>query len=172
MQEVVPGTTVEAVEFQAPTAEQIHAVLDERDVDRGSNLIEVLQRVQDELGYLPAESLREISRRTRVPLSSVYGVVSFYAQFYTEPRGKHTVRCCTGTACHVKGGGRVLDSLSRELGVEAGQSTPDMKFYLETVACLGTCFLAPVMMIDQAYFGDLTPTRVQSILDGYRQGDS
>jgi len=116
----------------------------------------------------PPTALREVSRRTRIHLSRIYGVVSFYAQFYTEPRGRHTVRCCRGTACHVKGAGRVLDAIQRELGIEEGETTPDMLFYLETVACLGTCFLAPVMMIDNTYYGRLTPRQIQSILRTYR----
>jgi NADH-quinone oxidoreductase subunit E len=111
--------------------------------------------------------LEEISRRTKTRLSRIYGVVTFYAQFYTEPRGRHTVLCCRGTACHVKGASEVLESVKRTLGIDRGQTTPDLKFYLETVACLGTCFLAPVMMIDSQYFGKLTPRRVRTILENY-----
>jgi NADH-quinone oxidoreductase subunit E len=131
---------------------------------RNVNLIGVLQEVQDDFGYLPPAVLSELSKRTRIPLSRIYGVVSFYAQFYTEPRGKHTIRCCCGTACHVKGATQVVDAIRETLGIEAGESTPDMKFNFEMVACLGTCFLAPVMMIDNQYFGNLTPQRVASIL--------
>jgi len=151
-----------------PPDAEIAAVLDELGVSLDSNPIGVLQDVQDHFGYLPPTALREISRRTRIPLSRIYGVVSFYAQFYTEPRGRHTVRCCRGTACHVKGAGRILDAIQRELGIEEGETTPDMLFYLETVACLGTCFLAPVMMIDNTYYGRLTPRQIQSILRTYR----
>ena len=151
-----------------PTDAEIAALLDDLGVSPASNLIGVLQDVQDRFGYLPPLALREISRRTRIPLSRVWGVVSFYAQFYTEPRGRHTIRCCRGTACHVKGAGRVLDAVQRELGIEEGETTPDMIFYLETVACLGTCFLAPVMMIDDHYFVCLTPQRIRSILRSYR----
>ena len=151
-----------------PPDAEIAAVLDELGVSLDSNLIGVLQDVQDHFGYLPPTALREVSRRTRIHLSRIYGVVSFYAQFYTEPRGRHTVRCCRGTACHVKGAGRVLAAIQRELGIEEGETTPDMLFYLETVACLGTCFLAPVMMIDNTYYGRLTPRQIQSILRTYR----
>ena len=132
------------------------------------NLIGLLQEVQERFGYLPQAALREISRLTRIPLSRIYGVVSFYAQFYTSPRGRHTIRACRGTACHVKGSGRIIDAIAQSLGIDDGQTTPDMLFYLETVACLGTCFLAPVMMIDNQYFGTLTPQRVQSILKSYQ----
>ena len=151
-----------------PAQPEITALLDELSISPASNLIGVLQQVQDRFGHLPAAALREVSRRTRIPLSRIYGVLSFYAQFYTEPHGRHTIRCCRGTACHVKGAGRVLDAIERELGVKEGETTPDLNFYLETVACLGTCFLAPVMMIDNLYFGSLTPQRVQSVLRSYR----
>ncbi|MGB2824914.1 MAG: NADH-quinone oxidoreductase subunit NuoE, partial [Phycisphaerae bacterium] len=137
----------------------------------GDNLIGLLQEMQDRFGYLPPAALAGISRRMRIPLSRVYGVVSFYAQFYTEPRGRHTVRCCRGTACHVKGADRIIDAVQKALGIEEGQTTPDMLFYLETVACLGTCFLAPAMMIDNQYYGKLVPQRVKSILNSYQAKD-
>ena len=155
-----------------PSDTEIASALDRLAVSPDSNLIAVLQEVQERFGYLPAPALRQISRQTRIPLSRVYGVLSFYAQFYTEPHGRHTVRCCRGTACHVKGAGRVLDAVERGLGIGEGETTPDLMFYLETVACLGTCFLAPAMMIDNLYFGKLTPRRVQSILQSYRTRES
>ena len=151
-----------------PSDAEIASALDRLAVSPASNLIAVLQEVQEKFGYLPAPALKEISRRTRIPLSRVYGVLSFYAQFYTEPRGRHTVRCCRGTACHVRGAGRVLDAVERELGIGEGETTPDLVFYLETVACLGTCFLAPVMMIDNGYFGNLAPESISAILGSYR----
>jgi len=151
-----------------PPEAAIAALLDGLGVSAASNLIGLLQDVQERFGYLPPAALEQISRRTETPLSRVWGVVSFYAQFYTEPRGRHTIRCCRGTACHVKGAGRVLDALERELGIEEGETTPDMLFYLETVACLGTCFLAPVMMIDSRYYGRLTPQRIANIVGTYR----
>ncbi len=151
-----------------PSAAEVRAFLDEAERANQGNLIGMLQEVQERFGYLPREALAELSRRTRIPLSRIYGVVTFYAQFYTEPRGRHTIRCCRGTACHVKGAGRVLDAVREELGIEEGESTSDLMFYLETVACLGTCFLAPVMMIDDQYYGLLTPRKVQQILRSYR----
>ena len=153
---------------RVPSDAEVHSLLDHLSVTSETNLIGLLQDVQDHLGYLPANALAEISRRTRVPLSRIYGVLSFYAQFYTRPRGRHTVRCCRGTACHVRGANRMIDTLRRVLRVEEGQTTPDMTFYFETVACLGTCFLAPTMMIDNQYFGKLTPQRVESVLKSYR----
>ena len=140
------------------------ALIDELNVSGESNLIAVLQDVQEHFGYLPHAAIEEISRRSGIPLSRVYGVVTFYAQFYTEPRGRHTIRCCRGTACHVKGANRALGTIERALGISEGETTPDLMFYLETVACLGACFLAPAMMIDDQYYGRLTPQRIERIL--------
>ncbi len=150
-----------------PSHHQIQDLLDNLNLTPHVNLIALLQQIQDHFGYLPAPALLLISRRTRIPLSRIYGVVSFYAQFYTAPRGRHTIRCCRGTACHVKGAGRILEAIQRTLDIDDAQSTSDLKFYLETVACLGTCFLAPVIMIDDEYFGKLTPGSVQTILQNY-----
>lgn len=157
---------------QEPSEVEIKAFFDRLKVSPDGNLIGLLQEVQEQYGYLSAPALREMSRRIRIPLSRIYGVVSFYAQFYTQPRGKYTIRCCRGTACHVKGSERVLDAIRRTLGIDEGQTTPDMQFYLETVACLGTCFLAPAMMIDNQYFGKLTPQRAESILKNYLENRS
>lgn len=164
MQEA-PTTPPAAV--PGPSQEDILQHLDALQVSPQSNLISLLQQVQGRFGYLPPAALQEISRRTRIPLSRVYGVVTFYAQFYTEPRGRHTIRVCRGTACHVKGAGPLLEAVEEALGIKEGETTPDLLFYLETVACVGTCFLAPVMMVDNQYFGKLTPRRVQSILRSY-----
>ena len=160
---------------EGPTEAEINALLDDlcpaARTDE-THLIGLLQEIQGRLGYLPPQALLELSRRTRTPLSRIYGIVSFYAQFSTEPRGKHTILCCRGTACHVKGAAGVVDTIQRILGVEEGQTTPDMQFYFETVACLGTCFLAPVMMIDDEYFGTLTPQRIERILKSYQVSES
>jgi len=161
-----PPTKQEIVEFLDTVAGLPRTP--SRKASADSNPIAICQAVQEHFGYLPAEALEEIARRTRTPLSRLYGVVSFYAQLYTVPRGRHTVRCCRGTACHVKGSDRVIDMVRRTLGVDDGQTTPDMLFYFETIACLGTCFLAPAMMIDGEYYGRLTPQRVERILNGYR----
>jgi len=163
-----PGRAPSTPAVAPPSPADVADCLDGLGVGRRSNLIGVLQQVQGRFGYLPAPALSELGRRMRLPLSRIYGVLSFYAQFYTEPRGRHTIRCCRGTACHVKGAPRVLDAVQKELGVQEGQSTPDLVFYLESVACLGTCFLAPVMMIDDQYFGDLNPQRIATILHNYR----
>jgi NADH:ubiquinone oxidoreductase subunit E len=99
----------------------------------------------------------------------VYGVVTFYAQFYLTPRGRHIVKCCRGTACHVRGATRALEAVEKELGIKDGETAPDFTYTLETIACFGTCFLAPVMMIDGSYFGKLTPQRVAEILSSHKK---
>src|SRR5512143_434431 len=127
-------------------------------------LIPILQEVQALYGYLPEEALKIVSNGLKIPLSRVYGIVTFYAQFYLNPRGRHTVRGCRGNACHVRGGKTVLNTVKEMLGVDDGETTQDFNFSLETVACLGTCFLAPVMMVDRSYYGKLIPQKIASII--------
>lgn len=130
-------------------------------------LIPLLQQVQEKYGYIPAETLEPIARSQRLFPSEVQGVVTFYSQFYTTPRGKNIIRVCRGTACHVRGSGSVLKILKQNLGIEPGETTPDMNYTLETVACLGACFLAPTMMVNREYYGKLAPPRVMSVLKQY-----
>ncbi len=127
-------------------------------------LLPLLQEIQAAYGYLPGPVLARASERTGIPLSRMYGVATFYAQFYMQPHGKHTVRCCRGTACHVRGGKKVINAVRGALGVEDGQTTEDMLFSLETVACLGACALSPVMVVDNTYYGKMTPRRAEQIL--------
>ena len=133
-----------------------------------SDLIPILQKIQAAYGYLPPEVLTQMSDRTGIAASQIYGVATFYEQFYLEPRGKHTIKCCRGTACHVKGGPEITDAIHRCLNIAPGETSQDMKFTFETVACLGTCFLAPVIMIDDDYYGHLTPDKIQKILENYK----
>jgi NADH-quinone oxidoreductase subunit E len=138
----------------------------------GNELIPLLQRVQDAYGYLPAPVLSWVSERTGIPTSRMYGVITFYSQFYLEPHGKHTVRCCRGTACHVRGGKKVISEVKSILGIDDGETREDMLFSLETVACLGACALAPVMVVDNTYYGKMTPRRAAQILQQIMQGES
>jgi NADH-quinone oxidoreductase subunit E len=134
-------------------------------------LIPLLQRLQAEYGYLPPEVLSWVSTETGIPTSRMYGVITFYSQFYTAPRGRHIVRCCQGTACHVKGGKRVAEALTEKLGIGEGETTPDGNFTFEAVQCLGTCFLAPVAMVDDDYYGQLTHESAPKILEQYMDND-
>ena len=158
-------TTTEAATFKPPTPDDIRAFYDPMTLGEDVNLIGVLQETQDQFGYLPPEALRELSRRCHIPLARIYGVVSFYTQFYTEPHGKHTIRCCRGTACHVRGGTKVIDTVRRIMSIEDGETTEDMMFSFETVACLGACALAPVVVVDGTYHGKVTPKRMGKVLD-------
>jgi NADH-quinone oxidoreductase subunit E len=131
------------------------------------DLIPLLQQIQLLYGYLPPKILTELSQQTRIPVSRVYGVATFYEQFHLQPHGRHTIKCCRGTACHVKGSPNVVKAVQKAVNVEPGQTTEDMRFTFETVACLGTCFLAPVMMVDKDYYGHMNSEKVKKILQSY-----
>ena len=122
-------------------------------------VIPVLQKAQDLYGYLPKEVLEYISENLDVPISQVYGVATFYAQFYLTRRGRHIVRCCDGTACHVRGAPKIISTLEKELGIKAGETTPDYRVTLEVVYCLGSCGLSPVAVIDDQVVGRLIPEK-------------
>jgi NADH:ubiquinone oxidoreductase subunit E len=138
-------------------------VLDEFAGKKGS-LIAILQRAQDIFGYLPSEVLKHISERTHTPLSDVYGVVTFYAQFYLTRRGKYIIRQCDGTACHVRGAAKIIDAVERELSIKAGETSPDYKYTYEVVYCLGSCGLSPVAVVNDRVHGRLTPETMLRIV--------
>lgn len=122
-------------------------------------VIPVLQRTQALYGYLPMEALKVISRKMRVPLSQVYGVATFYAQFYLSRQGRNTIRVCDGTACHVRGAAKIVEELEKDLNVKAGETTPDYRVTLEVVYCLGSCGLSPVAVINGDVVGRLVPQK-------------
>jgi len=127
-------------------------------------LITMLQEIQELYSYLPEEVLTHLSAEANIPLSRIYAVATFYAQFYLTPRGRNTIRVCRGTACHVRGGSRVLDAVERELGITEGETRADLEYTLETVACIGACALAPTMVINQSTHGKMTPSKVAEVL--------
>jgi len=136
--------------------------------DAGPNdLVPILQQVQKVYGYLPKPILMAVSDRTGISASRIYGVATFYEQFHLVPHGRHTIRCCRGTACHVKGGHNIINAIKQNLGIEPNETTEDMRYTFETVACLGTCFLAPVMMVNNDYYGHLNARKIKSILERY-----
>ncbi len=135
-------------------------------------LIPVLQKVQEELGYLPEEAVWEIANFLGLSKNEVYGVASFYALFRFERSGEHMIRVCQGTACHVRGGRRILETVERELGIQPGQTTKDYKFTLERVACFGGCALGPITVIDKLVYGKMTTGKVKKLLAEYRGGES
>jgi len=128
-------------------------------------LIPALQQAQEIYGWLPKEVLEEIARGMNVPLSQVYGVVTFYSQFYLTRRGRHIIRQCDGTACHVRGAARIVEAAQKQLGIKAGETTDDYRATFEVVYCLGSCGLAPVAMVDSRVVGHLVPETMSKILD-------
>ena len=148
--------------------ERLETLLSESQ-DGPDALITLLQKVQGELGYVPEDAIYGISEKTGVPASEVFGVLTFYAQFRLTPRGTNLINVCQGTACHVLGSAKILEALERHLGIQAGETTSDMEFTLDEVRCLGSCSLAPVMMINEDTYGRLTPERATKIVEGYRK---
>jgi NADH:ubiquinone oxidoreductase subunit E len=132
-------------------------------------LIPLLQKIQESFGYIPPDTIEAIAEALGLYPSQVQGVISFYAGFSTEPKGKCVLKVCRGTACHVKGGKNILRIIQKDLDLEEGETSPDYQFTLETAACLGACFLAPAMMVDREYYGKLNPIKVNSVLGEYRK---
>ncbi len=133
-----------------------------------SPLIHILKDVQKEFGHLSEDVLTRVAMKTDIPLSEVYGVATFYSLFTTKPKGTHIVRCCNNAPCHVKGSKEVLNKIKEYLGLEVGETTPDRKFTLEFTSCLGLCAVAPVMMVDDEVYGNLTPEKAVAILKDYK----
>jgi NADH-quinone oxidoreductase subunit E len=127
-------------------------------------LIPVLQRVQEEFGYLPEEALAQIAESLKLPPSRVFSVATFYAHFYLTRRGDHLVRICQGTACHVRGARDILETAQHRLGIKTGQTTEDYKYSLQRVACVGSCALAPLMVVDDTLYPQVTTKKVIEIL--------
>jgi NADH-quinone oxidoreductase subunit E len=138
--------------------------------NRHGGLISLLEQLQSRYGYLPENELREVAKQTGRSLVDVYGVATFYKAFRLEPRGKHLVSVCLGTACHVHGGPRIAEAFQEELGIGAGETTPDRDFTLETVNCLGACALGPVVVVDGHYFSKVTTSKVRDIIEKTRRG--
>jgi len=130
-------------------------------------LIPVLQEAQNIFGYLPADALETISHELSLPFSEVFGVVTFYSQFHLKPRGRNIIRVCLGTACHVLGGSKIFESIQDVLGVGNGETTEDLRYTLESVACIGACGLAPCIMINDDTHGRLVPGDMKKILEQY-----
>jgi NADH-quinone oxidoreductase subunit E len=148
---------------KAKDREQTRRILNRFGRKKG-NLIPILQKVQGGLGYLPKGAMLEIARFLDIPEMDVYGVATFYNQFRLNPPGKHSIRVCLGTACHMKGGYITLDAWKRRLAIDRGQTTPDREFDLDTVACVGCCVMAPVTVVDDKPEGKVEPTKVDGIL--------
>lgn len=127
-------------------------------------LITVLQKAQERFGYIPEVAVSQIARSLRVSENEIFGVATFYAQFRFEKPARHNIRVCLGTACHVRGGTRILEAVERELGIKPGETAPDNKFGLERVACFGCCAIGPVVVVDNKVYREMTPNRVKRLL--------
>ncbi|MHC4950527.1 MAG: NADH-quinone oxidoreductase subunit NuoE [Planctomycetota bacterium] len=134
---------------------------------KDSWLVMMLQDIQDEYNYLPCQALETLSKKLDIPLSRIHSVATFYSSLSLKERGKHVIRVCDGTACHLKGFINIRDQIERQLGLTEGQTTPDKKFTLEVVACLGACALAPVMAVGSDYHGEMTPEKIKETLNQY-----
>jgi len=148
--------------------DQLSSIIDKHREEKWA-LIPLLQEVQEAFGYIPPAAIEPISRAMKMFPTQVQGVITFYAGFSLAPKGRYVLRVCRGTACHVKGSRSILRMTKKELNLEEGETSGDYQFTLETVACLGACFLAPTMMVNKNYYGKLTPPKVNSILDQYRK---
>lgn len=141
----------------------VREVLSDEQRRRGL-LIYAFQQIQKEYNYLPEEALKTLSKKLGIPLADVYSTASFYKHFYFKPRGKNVVSVCMGTACHVRGAGKILDALKEKFGVEEGETTPDMFLTLETVGCVGCCGLAPVVTVNEEVVGEVTPKKLGAVM--------
>jgi NADH-quinone oxidoreductase subunit E len=154
----------EAVTEEKEVTEDKMAAIFSRFKGRREELIPILQAVQEKFSYLPEEAMQQVARFISVSESRVYGAATFYSQFYFTQRGKHNIKVCCGTACHVKGAKSILEAFERELGVASGGTTEDFKYNLERVACIGSCALAPVVMVDDTVYGHMEARRVTECL--------
>ena len=146
-------------------------ILDKYKDAKQDSLIPMLQDIQGILGYLPEDDIIRVAKHLGVPTSRVYGVATFYNQFRLTPLGKHVIRVCRGTACHVKGSLDILTILETELGITAGETSKDLQFTIETVACIGACSIAPVIVIDEKYYGGLTSKSVYKLINDFKKKD-
>jgi len=153
-----------------PNGERIDQII-ARHRDQAWPLIPVLEEIQGELGYIPPEAIQPLARAFGLFPSQVQGVITFYTQLHTSPRGKRVVRVCRGTACHVRGGKTILKLVKGHLGIEEGQTTPDFEYTLETVACIGVCALAPNIVVGSTTYGHMNPKKVAQIF-GVKKGES
>ena len=145
---------------------KVKSILDNYQCDKGM-LVSILQDIQAEYNYLPKEVLVEVSQKLDAPLSQVYSVATFFKAFSLEPRGRHLISVCLGTACHVRGAVRILETIERELDIKSGETTKDLKFTLEAVNCVGACALGPIIVVDGEYHGQMKADKVKALFENY-----
>ena len=164
MDKTLDFTTVQTI--LESNAEKVEGLI-ESYVDKKEQLISLLQDVQAEFNYIPKDVLVRISQRLDIPLSQVFSVATFFQAFSLKPRGRHTVTVCLGTACHVRGGQRLVDKMERDFGLKPGETSEDERFTLETANCLGCCALGPVVVVDGKYESQVNPDKLDKILKKY-----
>jgi len=165
---VAQGTQVLLAEQEATVEKRLNEILSSYE-GRDDELIPILQQVQQVFGYLPEPAMKRIAKFVKLPESTVFGVGTFYAQFKLVPSGRNIIRVCRGTACHVRGGARILREVEKHLGIKPGESSPDLEYCLETVACIGACALAPTMVVNNATHGQMTTKKVAGVLEPFRE---
>jgi NADH-quinone oxidoreductase subunit E len=161
------GTQVLLTEREATVEERLNEILSSYEGGEGE-LIPILQQVQQLFGYLPEPAMKKIAKFLKLPESTVFGVGTFYAQFKLTPSGRNIIRVCRGTACHVRGGARILKEVEKHLGIKPGESTPDLECCLETVACIGACALAPTMVVNNETHGQMTAKKAAEVLEQFK----
>jgi len=154
-------------EFTLEQIDELNKIIEKLKGEPGG-LIPLLEEAQSLLGYLPITVQKQISHKTNIPLSRIYGIITFYSFFTMTPRGKHTVQVCLGTACYVRGGKKNANIIEKEFGVKPGETTADKMFTYETVRCLGACGLSPVIVVDGEVYGRVKPSKIKEILEQYK----
>ena len=147
-------------------SKSVEAIIDSYQRDRGQ-LVAILQEIQSEYLYLKKDALEEVSEIMGIPMSQIYSVATFFRAFSLKPRGRHLINVCTGTACHVRGATKILEKMERDLEINRGETTQDLKFTLETVNCVGACALGPMVIIDGEYSGQMKTDKVENLLGQY-----
>jgi NADH-quinone oxidoreductase subunit E len=160
---VAQGTQMPLAEREATVEERLNEILSSYE-GKEDELIPILQQVQQVFGYLPEPAMKRIAKFLKLPESTVFGVGTFYAQFKLVPSGRNIIKVCRGTACHVRGATGILGEVEKQLGIKPGESSPDLEYALEAIACFGSCALAPVMVIGNNVYGRMTPTKVKEVL--------
>lgn len=149
------------------THSEINTIIERYD-GKPSAILAILQDIQTKEKYLPKEALEQVSQKMRIPMANIFRIATFYNALSIKPRGRHKVDVCLGTACHVRGGNKIIDKLSRDLGIQVGETTKDKRFTLELVRCVGCCSLGPVMVVDGNVFGRLTQEKVPGLLKEFK----
>ena len=165
---VVQDTQALLAGREATVEERLNEILSSYQ-GKKEELIPILQQVQQVFGYLPEPMMKKIAKFLKLPESTVFGVGTFYAQFKLVPSGRNIIRVCRGTACHVRGGARILREVEKNLGIKPGESSTDLEYCLETVACIGACALAPTMVVNNGTHGQMTTKKVAEVLEQFRE---